>query len=107
MSTISVSTVWVFNGANSMFPSAVFTTRRAAEEWISLYKLSGTLTEYPVDISAYDWAVTNGYFRPTKEHHREAQWIQRFTSIRQEHHHYENGERTAGVDATEQGNTIP
>lgn len=84
-------TVWVFNGNNSAFPSAIFPTSAAAEAWIRLHSLSGTLTEYPLGIGAYDWAVQAGHFKPDKEKHRSAQFIASFTSGAQSHLHYENG----------------
>ena len=85
--------VWIFNGNNSPFPSAVFLSLAAAEAWIQLHGLSGTLTEYPVGVSAYDWAVQAGHFQPTKERHRSAQFVASFSSGVQRHFHYDNGLR--------------
>jgi hypothetical protein len=84
-------TVWVFNGAKSHFPSAVFTTRDAAELWILNNKLTGTLTQYPVDIPVYDWATQLGYFKPEREDQRSPDFIGRFSAAQQEHYHYEDG----------------
>ncbi len=86
-----IPTVWVFNGAQSRFPSAVFSSKELAATWIREHKLSGTLTRYPVDLSAYDWAVGRGYFVPRKEGHRSAEFIGKFTAASQEHYHYEEG----------------
>jgi len=83
---------WIFNGANSRFCSGVFSTRENAERWISNYKLSGLLTLYPMDESAYDWAISNDFFSPSKDSHKAPDFIQKFTSASQEHYHYEDGE---------------
>ena len=83
--------VWVFHGANGRFASGVFTTRVLAESWISKYGLTGMLTEYPLDISAYDWALTMNFFAVKKEAQGQAEFIQKFTTASQEHFHYENG----------------
>lgn len=84
-------TVWIFCGRESTFPSGVFDSKHAAEAWIHLNQLSGTLTEYPVGLGVYDWAVEEGHFKPTKPEHSQPKFIQRFSSALQNHHHYENG----------------
>lgn len=84
-------TVWVFNGSNSSFPSGIFTTRELAEAWIESHHLNGTLTEYPVDISAYDHAIEKNWFTPKSDGHQQPLFIQRFTSASQDHYHYEHG----------------
>lgn len=53
-----INEVWVFNGANGRFPSAVFTNKKYAEDWISKHMLYGILTLYPLNQSVYDWAIT-------------------------------------------------
>jgi hypothetical protein len=83
--------VWVFNGPGSGFPSGVFTQRSLAETWIKTHCLSGTLTCYPVDTGAYDWALQNGFFKPKNEEQQAAKFIQKFSSASQEHFHYEDG----------------
>lgn len=82
------SMVWVFNGAGATFPSAVFSSLEAAEAWIKLHGLKGTLTAYPLDESAYDWAIRMGYFKPKSAAHRSPEFIQKFSSASQEHFHY-------------------
>lgn len=89
----NVPTVWVFNGARSSFPSGVFSAQVIAETWIKTRNLTGTLTRYPVDLSAYDWATDRGYFTPTKDEHRSALFIGKFSCASQEHYHYEDGIR--------------
>jgi hypothetical protein len=85
-----VEAVWVFNGGGT-FPAAVFSTRERAEVWIAERRLSGTLTKYPVDISAYDWAVAANAFRPVRPDQSEPRFIGRFSSASQEHYHYTDG----------------
>jgi hypothetical protein len=86
-----IPTVWIFNGARSNFPSGVFSQRELAEAWIKKHLLTGTLTRYPVDISAYDWAISKGFFTVSKDEQRDAAFIQKFSSASQEHYHYEDG----------------
>jgi hypothetical protein len=85
-------TVWVFHASNGTFASAVFTSFEDANAWISQHKLSGTLTEYPVGISLYDWAIKHGFFKPDKESHFSPAFIGRFTSAHLQHYHYSEGE---------------
>lgn len=87
----TVKTVWVFVGDKKSFPSAVFSSRQLAEEWIITNALTGTLTAYPLDSGVYDWAVGNGFFHPVKQHHKTSSFIQNFSSAYLEHYHYENG----------------
>lgn len=87
-----ITWLWVFNGANSTFPSAVFSSEQKAEAWIKEHKLSGTLTAYPLDLPVYDWAINKGYFKPKKAADKSARFIQTFSSAYQEHCHYEDGE---------------
>ncbi len=81
--------VWVFHGAGCRFTSGVFASRAQAEEFINRYRLTGTLTKYPVGVSAYDWAIQENLFTPKKPEHYEANFIQRFTDASQEHYHYD------------------
>lgn len=83
--------VWVFNGANSTTPSAVFRHRADAESWIASRELTGLLTLYPVDRPVYDWAIEKGFFTPKQDYQSGGKFIGRFSSASQEHYHYENG----------------
>ena len=83
--------VWVFNSSKGRFPSAVFSKKELANEWIRLHKLTGILTAYPIDIGVYDWAVRKGYFSPNREDQASPEFIGRFSSASQEHYHYEDG----------------
>jgi hypothetical protein len=81
--------VWVFYGMGGRFASGVFTTREKAEAWITKHVLTGTLTRYPLNISAYDWALETGDFRVKKPEQMSAEFIQKFTAGSQEHYHYD------------------
>ena len=94
--SVEGETVWVFVGAGARLPSAVFTTRAAAEKWIEANRVEGLLTEYPLNQSAYDWAVAHGYFRPSKPEHNTAKFIARFTSASQSHAHYGSADDEPG-----------
>lgn len=83
--------VWVFNGAKSKFPSAVFSSKELAEIWIAKYSLTGILTLYPIDISVYEWSQNKGYFTPQGDKQKSTEFIQCFSSASQEHYHYEDG----------------
>lgn len=85
-------TVWVFCGSRATFPSGVFPSKESADSWIRKNLLTGTLTEYPVGVGVYDWAVQGGLFNPKKPEHSLPQFIQSFSSASQKHFHYENGE---------------
>jgi len=90
--------VWVFTGERNMpsnhtiFPGGVFSTQERAEAWISNHKLSGVLTQYQVDVRAYDFAVTNGHFKPNRPHHYTSEFIGRFSGG-EIHFHYVAGLR--------------
>ena len=90
-----MQTVWIFTGPKAQFPAGAFTQREIAELWIRQHGLSGTLTAYPVDVGAFDWAVSAGHFTPKRDDQRSADFIQRFSSASQEHYHYEHGNAAA------------
>lgn len=87
----SLSSIWIFHGANGKFTSGVFTTRDLAENWIVTHSLTGILTKYPIDIGVYDWAIEMSYFKAKNETQTQPEFIQKFTTASQEHYHYENG----------------
>ncbi|MET3493398.1 DUF7710 domain-containing protein [Variovorax boronicumulans] len=86
-----ISEVWIFNGANAKFPSAVFVAREDAFAWIKKLELTGVLTKYPVGISVYDWAIESGNFKVKSEKGSTPEFIANFSSAAQEHVHFENG----------------
>lgn len=83
--------VWVFLGEHAHWPSGVFSSRDAAERWIAEHRLTGMITEYPVDTGVYDWAVASGVFRPGKPQHSSPEFIGGFTAAAQEHGHFTDG----------------
>ena len=85
--------VWLFHGDEGRFSSAVFSTEKFAHDWIQTNKLSGVLTEYPLDQSVYDWAIENNKFEIRRDRHESAQFKQTFTSAYQQHFHYVDGQR--------------
>jgi len=85
--------VWIFNGAHAPFPSGVFTSRALAEAWIARYRLTGTLTAYPLDEGAFDWALRTGAVTGrARERANEPEFVAAFSSAVQDHHHYEGGQ---------------
>lgn len=86
-----IKEVWIFNGANSKFPSAVFEAKEDAVAWIEKHGLTGVLTKYPVGISVYDWAVESGNFKVKSERDSTPEFIGKFSSAAQEHMHFEDG----------------
>jgi hypothetical protein len=85
------SDVWIFNGNRGQFPGGVFSSREIAEKWIAHHKLSGTLTKYPLDTGAFDWATSKGYFTPKRPDQQSPDFIGKFSDASQEHYHYETG----------------
>jgi len=86
-----MESIWVFSGVGSHFPAGIFSSRDKAEVWVRAHHLSGTLTKYPVDIGLYDWALAHGFFHVRAEDQKAPEFIQRFTTASQEHHHYQDG----------------
>lgn len=84
-------TVWVFTAPLADFPGGFVESRARAEEWISRHKLTGVLTEYPLDIGVYDWAVEQGFFAPKRPEQRSPRYVGAFTSARTVHVHFDNG----------------
>ena len=89
--SVITNSIWIFHGENGRFSSGVFTTFELADDWIKNYKLTGVLTEYPLNIGVYDWAIREDLFAAKDESQQSPQFIQRFTSASQQHFHYEQG----------------
>jgi hypothetical protein len=88
-----MESMWVFNGVQSSFPSGVFSSKESAEAWIGKNGLTGTLTEYPVDIGMYDYSTSSGGFKPSRPEHGTALFIGKFSGGGIDHFHYEDGKR--------------
>ncbi len=86
--------IYIFHGESARFCSAAFNNLESAESWILKHALTGMLTAYPINKSAYDWAVEREYFIPKKEHQKSPKFIGGFTSASQEHYHYEKGKNS-------------
>jgi hypothetical protein len=69
----------------------VFSSRERAERWLGEKGLTGMLTEYPLDVGVYDWAVAEGLFRPSKPAHTSTAFIAGFTTAHQGHVHFTDG----------------
>lgn len=95
-----VRSVFVFNGSRADFPAGVFSDRELAIAWIKRHGLSGTLTEYPVDVGIYDWATENGHFKPKRAEQETPLFMQGFTSAAQWHVHFVNGTSPGVGDET-------
>lgn len=54
--------VWILLGDQGRWPSGAFGSREAAVQWIAEHHLTGMITEYPVDVGVYDWAIAKGAF---------------------------------------------
>ncbi len=88
-----MKSVWVFHGEGARFGSAIFALVETAEAWISENKCSGMLTEYPLNVSVFDWAVESGFFALEKIENKPMSFVQNFTSASQQHFHYINGDK--------------
>ena len=80
--------MWVLNCGGS-FPCGVFETKEAAEDIIKKYKLTGVLTQYPVNMLVIDWAIENNCL---SESARTTEDAGTYATAYQKHYHYENGE---------------
>jgi len=92
---IQIEYVWIFNGSKGRFPGGVFTELAKAEEWIATNRLTGILTQYPVNVGCLDWAIENNLTSMSQEKlaqkRTEPDFIGSFSTASQEHYHYEQG----------------
>lgn len=90
--------LWVFIGTRLYpgFPSAVFTTEARARRWIRRTRASGTLSYYPIDVSAYEWAIATGRYTPRGGTDETPEFIASFSSVHQERYDYDRGALSAG-----------
>ncbi|MEV4298744.1 DUF7710 domain-containing protein [Microbispora rosea] len=72
------ATVWIFHGYDARHASGVFDTRDAGLAWAAEHEVSGILAEYPYG-GAYDVAVSEGRFTPSKGHHGTADHVAAFS----------------------------
>lgn len=83
--------IWIFNGENGRFPSAIFDSKKKALVWIEKESLSGTLTKYPINFPIYDWAISNRFFSPKSTLQCGAKTKANFNSAYLEHYHFQDG----------------
>ena len=83
--------MWIFLGDRARWPGGVFSSRDTAVRWIAEHHLTGMITEYPVDVGVYEWAVAAGAFPPGKLQHSSSGFIGGFTTAAQEQGHFTDG----------------
>lgn len=83
--------IYVFMGKGANFPAGAFNNKENAIEWIKKYALSGVLSEYPIDVGLYDWAIEKGYFDVKKDYQKESKFVEKFTCASINHFHFEDG----------------
>ncbi|WP_203701497.1 DUF7710 domain-containing protein [Asanoa iriomotensis] len=88
-------TVWIFHGDRARYASAVFETADAGLAWAAEHRVTGILAEYLYG-GAYDAAVSEGRFTPSKPHHGTADHVAAFNPGL-EHIHLTDGERQPPV----------
>ncbi|MCW3819217.1 hypothetical protein ONA91_32725 [Micromonospora sp. DR5-3] len=71
------STVWIFHGDRARYASGVFDTLDAGLAWAAEHHVTGILAEY-ANGGAYDAAVSEGRFTPSKTHHGTADHVAAF-----------------------------
>lgn len=62
------TTMWIFHGEKARFASGLFATAEQGIAWAAENRLTGILAEYAVG-GAYDTAVREGRFTPSRPHH--------------------------------------
>lgn len=95
---------WVFQGEASSHASAIYTDFETAVKWILDARLSGVLTEYPVDEGVYDWAVSHDYYR--RKGDDEPSFVGSFTSANQRHIHFEGGDPSDPIPSVAKGSLL-
>ncbi|MBE3013513.1 hypothetical protein IL992_30690 [Microbispora sp. NEAU-D428] len=70
--------VWIFHGEHARHASGVFDTLDAGLAWADEHQVTGILAEYPHG-GAYDVAVSEGRFTPSKAHHGTADHVASFS----------------------------
>ena len=83
--------MWVVQGSRASFPSAIFSSKEKAVQWIEKYKISGMLSKYPIDISIYDWTIMKGFFKPKRDDQTTPDFIQSFSTVYIEDSQYVDG----------------
>ena len=92
--------VWVFRGDRA--PSrgggpctrdgGVFRSVETATVWISRHRLTGRLTQYPLNIGVFDHAVENGWIVPSEDQRNSPEYVGTYCDHLQ-HMRFEDGRR--------------
>lgn len=82
--------IFVFHGVDAKFAAGVFESLHDAKRSIATHKMSGMLTRYSMNETAYDYAIRSEFFLPKPT--QSESFVQKFTSASQEHYHFQNGE---------------
>ncbi len=90
---IPANPIWIFSGPRLSPATGAFDDLDMAEAWIKQHQLSGMLTAYPRNQGCYDWAVREELVGTSVMKKYSPEYVAKFTSAMQEHHHYENGQR--------------
>jgi hypothetical protein len=70
--------VWLFHGVHARHASGVFDTLDDGLAWAAEHQVTGILAEYPHG-GAYDTAISEGRFTPSKAHHGTADHVAGFS----------------------------
>lgn len=104
--TKNCENVWVFVAPSATFPSGVFQSLEVAEAWICKHGLTGTLSEYPVGIGLFDWAISNQKFKPRPDKTTDADFIGKFTTALMAHF-YLVGALVSSISVSRRGGSSP
>lgn len=80
--------LWIIQSCENQNIIGCFTEKQAAEKHIHQHQLKCTLTQYPIDISVYDWAIAHQYWTPKSDLQKSSKFKERFNSAYLDHDHY-------------------
>ena len=60
--------VWLFQAVPGAGAGGVFRSLESASAWILRHRLTGLLTQYPLDYGVFDYIVEKGWIKRTKPH---------------------------------------
>lgn len=80
--------IWIIQNSENSNLIACFLNKNDAEKYIQDNHIKCMLTQYPVNISVYDWVISNDYWTPKIEPQKSAAFKANFSSAYLEHDHY-------------------
>ncbi|MFW1746011.1 hypothetical protein ACG9XW_07290 [Acinetobacter guillouiae] len=80
--------IWMIQNSDNLNIIGCFTDKVSAEKYIYDHQLKCILTQYPLDISVYDWVIENGFWKPKSDLQKTGKFIGRFSSAYLEHEHF-------------------